>query len=127
MLVCHIVQSESEPTPYHSQSVSSYVEPAGRPWTVLNLSKSSTAIGGHIIPILLTVILLPQLQTSLHPHQNPNISHSWIYYMLTASDAQPATVFMRIFTIPGNKHGCIMLKVTSFRVVLGLLPLAKVF
>lgn len=47
--------------------------------------------------------------------------------MLTASDTRPATFLMRIFTIPGNEHGCIVLKVTSFGVVLGLLPLAKVF
>lgn len=47
--------------------------------------------------------------------------------MLTAPDTQLATVFMRIFTTPGNKHGCIMPKVTSLWVVLGLLPLAEVF
>lgn len=82
---------------------------------------------GHIIPILLTVTLLPQLQISLHLHKKRNISQSCIYYMLTASNIQLATVLLRIFTIPGNKHSCIMLKVTSFRVVLGLLPLAKVF
>lgn len=83
--------------------------------------------GGHIIPVLLTITRLPQLQMSLHPQQNPNISHSWICPTLTVSGTQLATVFMRIFTIPGYKHGCIVLKVTSFRVVLGLLPLAKVF
>lgn len=47
--------------------------------------------------------------------------------MPMAPDTELATVFMRIFTTPGNKHSCIMPKVTSFWVVLGLLPLAEVF
>lgn len=62
-----------------------------------------------------------------YTHIKLNVSHSYRCYVLTASDTRLAMVFMRTSTIPGDKDGCVVLKVTSFGVVLGLLPLAKVF